>query len=357
MARRFLICFIASFAIAISAAAQTAPPKIGVLMPFTGEIAPIAEKARKGFALAEEEYAGRVKIVYEDIGGLGAAKAVTAAVKLLEIDRVSVIVGPFGPEQTIPVAAVAAKKGISLISFTLCSRAFVRMKNLFCGYPSIPKQLEAMRGVLAAKKLDSLAVVTEESEFGNESGAGVAALAEKLRVAVPLKTAVPASDRDLRSVVAQVVRARPKAVFVAFGDPAMAFAFLKQLWDGGFRGTRFAFIDYDDKYLRQFGKFTDGLLVPGAFTGGYRPEYLERYRAHYQEEPDVYSAQAYDLLRTALRAFEANGWSGKALEAKVPGLDYSDTAIAGFRFTADRSVDFPMGVLVAQQGRFVSYPH
>ena len=144
-----------------TAQAERALPKVGVLMPFTGELAAIADKARKGFALAEQEYAGRVTVLYEDIGGLGAAKAVTAATKLLDIDQVSAIVGPFGQDQTIPVASVAARKEVHLFSFTLCSRTFAQIKNVFCGYPAIPVQLRTMRSVLDARHIDTLAAVIE----------------------------------------------------------------------------------------------------------------------------------------------------------------------------------------------------
>lgn len=150
-------------------------------------------------------------------------------------------------------------------------------------------------------------------------------------------------------------RTKGAAIFAAFSDPAMAFVFLKQLWDGGFTGARFAFIDYDDKYLTQFGAFTDGLFVPGAFVGKYKADYLQRYRAHYREEPDVYSAEAYDLLRTAIKALAAQGRSGAGLQDRVLKLDHSDAAIPGFGFNADRTVHFPMGVLIAKAGHFVPY--
>ncbi len=176
---------------------------------------------------------------------------------------------------------------------------------------------------------------------------------QKNLILLSRKKIVLANDRDLRSIVAQVVAANPRAVFVAFANPGIAFAFFKQLWTGGYRGTRFASIDYDDKYLKEFGKITEGIVVPGAFTGKFSSDFAQRYQAHYHEEPDVYSAEAYDLLRTAIQSLEANNWSPVNLKERIFSINYSNTAIPGFRFNTNRTVEFPMGVLIAKDGHFV----
>ena len=338
------------------AASARAEPKarVGVLMPFSGEMAAITEKTRRGFSLAAEEFGDQVQVIFEDTGGMDKSRAVAGAAKLLEIDKVSIVVGPFGPEQTLPVAAVAARYQAPVLSFSLCSGAFTGLANLFCGYPSTRIQLQSMLPLLEEKKLESLGIISEESVFGNESAALLVELAGARKIAIPVRDSWQIGDLDFRSSVAKVRRTQPQAVFVAFANPAHAFTVLKQLHESGYRGERFAYIDYDDKYLKEFGAFTEGLYVPGAYTGSYSADFLARYRRRFEEEPDLYAAEGYDLLAAAVAALAANGWKKDGLTQKIIALPYDHTAISGFRLLPDRTVSFPMGVLTARSGRFVA---
>lgn len=101
-----------------------------------------------------------------------------------------------------------------------------------------------------------------------------------------------------------------------------------------------------------------GVLMPfsgdvAAIGAKMRSGFVEAFRKRFQSEPDLYAAEAYDLLTTAIQALKDNNWSKQGLSARLPALSFNDTAIPGFRFRTDRTVSFPMGVLVAEGGRFV----
>ncbi len=355
MAKISFCALIAMHAIAVTECIADTRAKVGVLMPFSGEASLLGEKARQGFALAEEELQGEVQVIYEDVGGLGVAKAVSGAHKLLDVDGVSVLVGPFGPEQTIPVAAIAGNHDVAVVSFSLCSGAFRSLTNVLCGYPSASVQLRSLLPNLRVKGIESLAVISQDSQYGEETEQALAENLASTSTQIAFRERVSAEQRDFRSLIAKLRRANPQAVFVVIADPAQAFSFLKQLWQGGYRGERFAYIDYDDKYLRDLGSWSDGIIVPGAFAGGYDPRFVRAFTERYRTAPDVYAALGYDLLRTAVKALENNRWHKRGLSDQIPLLPFTDTAIRGFRFLPDRSIDFPIGSLLVKDRRFVEF--
>src|SRR3989344_8179631 len=105
------------------------PLKIGILLPLSGDGALFGEKARKGFELASEQYSpDKVQFIYEDTGGYEVKGAVTAASKLINIDKVNIIMGPYGTEQALGVVPLTLKDQTPVFSFSLCSKSFVQYK-------------------------------------------------------------------------------------------------------------------------------------------------------------------------------------------------------------------------------------
>ncbi len=90
---------------------------IGVIAPLTGPRSDGGMYIKRAAEIAEEDLARssgiRIKFILED-SGYEPAKAVTAFKKLVEIDGVSLIVGPYGSSEVLAVAPLAerAKKVI-----------------------------------------------------------------------------------------------------------------------------------------------------------------------------------------------------------------------------------------------------
>ncbi|RME60617.1 MAG: methyltransferase domain-containing protein, partial [Candidatus Dadabacteria bacterium] len=65
--------------------------KIGVIFPFSGEVSRLAYGAKEGIEIAAKELKG-VKFIFEDEGFCDAKKALTAALKLIQIDKVKILI-------------------------------------------------------------------------------------------------------------------------------------------------------------------------------------------------------------------------------------------------------------------------
>ncbi len=342
------------YAVSYMSKSKKAPIKVGVLLPLSGDVAVFGEKAMKGFLLAESLYSqDRVQFIYEDTAGYDAAGAVRAANKLLAIDKVNLLLGPYGPEQALAIAPLAEARGMPVFAFSLCSQSFTAYKNLFCGYSPSEQQLQTALPFIQKSGIKTLALVLEQSDYGIETGAIMNKKANETGYTVVLESMIQGKDKDFRTLAARIRKENPNGVFIAVIDPRQAFNFFKQLYEMGYRGIRVAYIDVDPKYLKEYGVIAEGIYAPGVLPNNYSDQFTKSFKEKYHEDPDLYSAVAYDLTRLTIEAIKKNGWSTKNLAEKVIGNTVSGSAVPGVKFLQDRTVSFPLELQVSNNGRYV----
>jgi hypothetical protein len=94
--------------------------------------------------------------------------AVSAASKLLNVDKVDVILGTYSPDETIAVAPLALKANKDVFSFSFCSDSFLKLTNVFCGYPNADKQLDTVVPMLQKKGIKTMALIDGIQVDGND---------------------------------------------------------------------------------------------------------------------------------------------------------------------------------------------
>lgn len=341
---------------AADAASQPVPPrtlKVGVLYPLSGELAVLGQKMVNGAKLAAAE-AGQnsVTVVFEDSGSTGAS-VTTAVRKLIDVDGVDAIVGPATIDQGIYAGQAARSKGVPVITNGLCSPKLTALPNVVCAYPSSEEQLAPL-GPLAAKLgVKTLAVISEQSEFAIETKEIVERLAKGGAFQIVSEDTVQAGENDFKTLIARVRAKKPAAVFAVTADPAVSFAFFKQLRESGYGGERIGYLDADPKYLDEFGASIDGVYLPGFVPNRFRASFVAQYRQEFGSEPDMYGALGYDLLRLTLQAITAEKSGAEPLLAKVVAFDYRDGAVPGLRFRPDRTVTLPLEVWTVRDHRYL----
>jgi branched-chain amino acid transport system substrate-binding protein len=97
--------------------------KIGAIFALTGDAAPYGERAKRGVELALEEInkggikGRKIKITYEDSQG-NPQKAVSAFLKLINLDKVKFILGPLSTTEVLAIAPMAEKEKILILTPT-----------------------------------------------------------------------------------------------------------------------------------------------------------------------------------------------------------------------------------------------
>ncbi len=333
-----------------SAPASDKPVKIGVLLPLTGGAATSGEKLLQGAKLAAKDLKN-VQLIIEDTHSK-ASDAVTAANKLINVDKVDAILGPYVPEETIAVAPVAKEKGIVLFSASFCSDAYKPLDNVLCGYATADQQLDTVIPEIKKEGIKRMALVNTNDDFGISSQGSMKAKATDAGYKIVLDELVPFGSRDLKSAADKVISSKADAVFIASGDTAQAFTLMKLLYERGFKGMRVTFIDVDTKYLTEFGQSADGTFAPGIAPSRFSEDYAKKFQIEYNvTATDYLPALGYDILRYISGTFENK--RDKTVISAALDYDYKDPAIARFKYLPDRTVLFDMELWKAVGGKYI----
>jgi len=334
------------------------PVKVGVLLPFSGDSSVFGKKGRRGLELVESE---EINFVYQDTKGLKARGAVNAARKLINTDNVDMLIGPFGPEQTFAVEPVASKQNMPMFSYSLCSKRFAEYENIWCGYPSTSQQLAETPDFMAKQGIETVALVTEQSDYGRESAEVIRTEASNVGYEVAIDEKISTDLRDFRTLATQITSESPDAVFVATASVPQNFLLMEQLNQLGYEGARFAgAADTDVSHVEQFGDAVEGVYVSGSISPErFAQSFYDRFQEKYGEKPDLYSAIAYDMGRYALKS--SQNYSGdistidnmNEFGQTVTNINYKNPAIPGYQFAEDRTVSFPTEIWQIQDGEYV----
>ena len=253
---RFLggaVAAVAALGMAVPAQAQEKKIKIGVIYDLTG---PLAGGG------SELQYVG-AKIMIDNFikqGGIEGYKieaiyadaqskpdvAINEAVRLIEQEKVNLVLGFFSSAQCVPVAArVEQLKNFMWIT-TCISTAVVENKNL--KYVFRPQASGQQFGLMAADMIEKnakakfgkepkdmrVAIIHEDGSYGVDVAKGNEAGSKKAGFNIVMKEGYSATAPDLSSLVTKLKRARPDVIFHTGYNPDITL-FARQAREQGLK--------------------------------------------------------------------------------------------------------------------------
>ncbi len=335
-------------------AQKTGPIKVGVILPLTGSIAVSGEKLLQGVELAKAEFdPSEVTFIVED-DHTDTVDGVSAAKKLLEVDKVDVLVGLYVPDEVVAVAPMAKEKGVTIFSASYCSDQFKNLDNVFCGYPGALDQLRTVIPQIKKQNVKTVALVNTNDDFGINSRDGMVALAKDGGYSVVVNELVPFESRDLKTQADKVIASKADAVFMASGDTAQAFTLMKILKERGYKGMRITFVDLNMQAVKDFGASVEGTFAPGIAPNQFSADFTAKYSAKYGKAPEDYVvALGYDITKAVLGIMQKSGFDSGKFVSQAIDYKYSNPAIKGFGYQADRSVTFALELWTLKNGAYI----
>lgn len=203
--------------------------KIGYFGPFTGLLAQsTGESVAEGFKLAEAERnasgQAQVSVIYED-DSCDPKKALSAAQKLIDIDKVQVLVSGVCSSATLAVAPIAEKNHIILISPTSASPKITEAGDYIFRLSSPTTGMaKAAADYLVSKGYVKVAVLFENNEY--PAGWKDSFIAQ-FKGTMTIEGFAPGST-DLKSQLLKLSEFKPQAYVFAMISPPSANAVLKQ---------------------------------------------------------------------------------------------------------------------------------
>ena len=308
-------------ALATGAQAQTAPLKVGLMLPATGTFAALGDAIEKGFKLYVDEQGGKLagrSIQYFKVDDESdPSKATDNVNKLIKRDQVDVVVGTVHSGVAMAMARAAKESntvlivpnaGADAITGPLCGPNIVRssFSNWQPGY--------AM-GVLAAQKGYKRAMaIYWNYAAGQESAKGFTEAFEKGGGKVIKDLALPFPNVEFQPLLTEIAAQKPDAVFAFFAG-AGAAKFVKDYDAAGLKnsipliGSGFL----TDGVLEAQGASAQGMITTLHYADGIdtprNTNFRNRYAVANKAQPDVYAVQGYDaaaILHAGLNAVKGD---------------------------------------------------
>jgi branched-chain amino acid transport system substrate-binding protein len=343
--------------------------KIGVLFPMTGDAASYGEKGKKAIELATEEINARggkkVSAIFED-SRAEPKTGVTAAQKLIDVDKTPVIVGDIVSSVTLAIAPIAEKSQVVVIAPTSSAPAITNAGNyIYRVWPSDLVEGTKISELAAAKGYKNVAIL----HLNNDHGSAIADIFKKTLEAkggkVSLKEGYLDKATDFRPVLTKVAGLKPDAIYVAgyFADTARILKQAKELGiQAQFLGTTAI---EDPEFLKLAGNTAEGMIYP--LATGFDPtiiktpqvdSFVNSYKKKYNTEPGWVEAHSYDAFMLAYQAANSvNGQvTGTSIKSYLDGVKDYEGVTGKIAFDQNGDVLKPVVFKTIKDGKFVALP-
>lgn len=347
------------FAVPLAALAQGAAPyKIGTILSVTGPGAFLGDHMKRGMELAIEEINAKggingrkIEWVFYD-AETQSTKAVTATRRLIDQDKVDIIVGG-GNASGLALAMVplVEKAGVPFIS-TEGSMAIVNpiaeRKWTFKSTIDDDQILERAADSFAKRGITSIALLADSSGFGQSAKEQLEKIAPRRKLKVLYETFNPA-DTDMTAQLTRIKASDAKAIICWTITPA-GVVFLKQAKQLGL-GDRVLMHSYgfvDDRYMKQAEGAAEGIdLMSVKFpVGNDLPandprrarisELTVKYVQRFKLAPNQFVAQTYDAIYLAAEALKAGGKDRTKIRNALENIKNHPGVGGTFNFSATR---------------------
>jgi branched-chain amino acid transport system substrate-binding protein len=215
------------------AAAQSgAPIKIGFSMAMTGGLAANGKSALLAQKIWEEDVNAKggllgrpVKLVYYDDQS-NPSTVPGIYTKLLDVDKVDLIIGPYATAQVAPAMPVVISKNKMFIGlFGLAVNDEFKYPNYFAMIPMGPDPKPAFtEGFFEAAmaqnpKPQTVAIVAADQEFSRNSSDGARENAKKAKLKIVYDKTYPPSTTDFSPIVRAIAATNPDIVVICSYPP------------------------------------------------------------------------------------------------------------------------------------------
>ncbi|MDB5259948.1 MAG: hypothetical protein JWN37_179 [Candidatus Nomurabacteria bacterium] len=324
---------------------ETGPLKIGVLGAFTGEAAVYGEPFRNVVMLAVDEInksgginGQKIEAIYEDDKCSGAI-ATSAVTKLINVDKVKIIIGSVCSSATLAAVPIAEKAKVLILSPAASSPDLTGISPFFFRtYPSDAEQGKVLAELANKKGYKKVAFIQENKDFplgilkSFESGFTKYG-------GVVIKEEFLTETTDFRSSLIKLRNQNPDALYVDTQTPGGTERILKQLSEIGWKPQLFvndvvsgdpvtvsnnkAFLE--GTFAAEFGIDENNLIFQNmlkSYKGKYGDEVA--YQSYAQTEYDsIYLISdgikevGYDGEKLALWSRTVKDWKGASGETTI----------------------------------------
>jgi len=297
--------------------------RIGTIQDLSGPLAGYGKQARNGMQLAVEElneqgsvHGRKLKLFVED-SGYDPKKAVLAAQKLVNQDKIFIMAGHIGTAQNMAAMPVQFEKNIvNFFPITAAREMYEPLHRL--KYSFAASYYDQMRltlpKVIKDKGAKKVCTIYQDDEFGLEVQRGAEAGLKSVGMELTEKTSYKRGATDFSSQVAKMKAAGCDLVVLGtiiretIGTVGEA---RKTGFNPTFLGSSAA---YTDLIHKLGGKSMDGIYATMTVQNPYTDEqaqnirfWANKYKTKFNEDPTVFSVYGYSIIQDFIQAANKAG--------------------------------------------------
>ena len=281
------------------------PIKIGVILPLSGNLAFLGESAKQGAELALENYAGtknKYELIFED-DQFDAKKTVTAATKLISIDKVDAIVS-FGSSGGNAVKSLAEK--YKILHFAVATDPKVADgKYTFNHWTPAKEEVRALVAELLKRNITKIGVLTANQEGMLAISNEIQKQTQNTSISIITNQEFNIGEKDYRTLIAKVKENLPEILVLANYSPEIEILG-KQIKEAG--------IKIPMTSVEGFDQTTNPVLFKGywyASASDPSGEFTANFETRYGKSPAFGTGNAYDIITLIITASENATRHGK----------------------------------------------
>lgn len=340
--------------------------KIGAILPLSGDKAIYGNREKNGLGLALGEINGnggvngkKIELIFEDTKG-DATGAVNAVNKLLDIDKVSTIIGCLSNEISA-IAPITEEKKIILFAPIAASRNVSKTKNYIFGN----RESAEMHGAKIAEFVKGLginkaAVLYLNAENGITYAEGFIKRYGELGGEIIYRENYNKGEKDHRTYLLKIKSQRAEAIYIpGYGEDIGLI--LKQAEEIKINSRFFSSPGIEIPNLFNIaGASAEGVIYSIASFNPTNPltaDYSAAYKERYGEESDWMAANSYDALKILADAMKSCHSYKDNDCVKDFILNLRDYNGVGGLTTFDKNGDVikPIALKTIKNGQFVPY--
>jgi len=302
--------------------------KIGAILPLTGEIALQGEDAKRGLELAlssRNMFGGimgrKIKIIFED-DGMTPASGVAAFKKLVDLDKVKVVLGGMTSSVALAIAPIANEQKVILFSPTASHPKLTTQNGyVFRNWPSdIYEASEISKFAFDVLKLKKYAVIF----VNNDNGFALSEIFDKrikeLGGNVILSQSYESGASDFRTILSKAKKLNPDSIYLPgnYEDIAKILVQSKEL---GLNTQFLATSAIENPRLLEIARnAAEGLIYTKTYVDFHSHDYVkfvDNFKKMFREEPGIAAAQSYDAINIIVDAIEKAGYDGEKIKNEL----------------------------------------
>ncbi len=331
------------------------PPEvnhIGFVGPLSGDAVFVGQDIKRGIELAQHTLGSRSKIIYED-SKCDPKQAVSAANKLIHINRVKAIIGDVCSSATLSIAPIAEQNRVVIISPASTSPEISSAGDYIFRTISSDNQ----QGVFAAnliweQGIKKIGVLRSEEDYGQGLSSVLTQEFSKLGGEITAVETVPSADKDFKTQISKALAKKPEAIYIASNGLEATGIILKQLQELGNPARIFASETLNNPELISSlsQNATEGLTITAVSTGNER--FKQSFKDFFGTEPGPFAALGYDAYLALDIALKKGVSTGEEIKSTLYGVQFEGaTGKIQFDFNGDTAGSYD--VLVVQNGRIL----